>query len=431
MKFVLQPKLKQNIKITASLRQSIELLQYTNLEIYDFIKEQEMENPILELEESYNIQSDYKNLKNSSGNLELNDVKSAHTSPREQLLSEVRLNFECHYEIKLLQFIINNLDNYGYLQKDIHLECHCFYHAVEIEKGVELLRGMGYPGIGSASVKAFLISQISNNDPNYIVKIEIINHYLKELSEYKYKEISLKINLLPKELQIVHEEIKRLEPYPYSLTDKIYINYVIPDVIVERERDHLTFQINDHFLPEIKVKFEYVNLVQINSDTSKYIKSKLSDYQWLVNSLEQRRNTLMRIMQVLLKKQYEFFIMGHQYIAPLTLKEVADGIGVHESTVSRAIMNKFIQTPVGTFDFKILFSSKIEMINGTSISQMKVKKLLEKLILEENKSLPFSDQQICNYFNENLDIPISRRTINKYRKELKIPSASKRKFMSS
>lgn len=159
----------------------------------------------------------------------------------------------------------------------------------------------------------------------------------------------------------------------------------------------------------------------------KYINEHYKNYNWLINSIEQRRNTIIKIMQVLLGKQQDFFLKGFSALQPLTLKEVAEAIEMHESTVSRATTNKFVQTPIGTFELKNLFTSKLETKDGHTISQEKVKTLLQQLIAEENKIKPYSDQKMAEYFNSEYGITISRRTINKYREEMRIPSASKRK----
>ena len=185
------------------------------------------------------------------------------------------------------------------------------------------------------------------------------------------------------------------------------------------------------YLPTIHMNNDYSQYLHVKNDASKYINTQYKNYQWLLSSIEQRRNTIIKIVHVLLEKQEDFFKNGFRSLKPLTLKEVADEIEMHESTVSRATTNKVIQTPFGSFDLRLLFTSKLETADGNTISQTKMKTLLESFIAQENKFKPYSDQKIAEYFNAEQGITISRRTISKYREELRIPPSSKRQGYSS
>ena len=190
---------------------------------------------------------------------------------------------------------------------------------------------------------------------------------------------------------------------------------------------NLVFHLNDGYLPTIQITANYSQQLQSKNEVSKYIQTQNKNVQWLLSSIEQRRNTIIKIVQVLLEKQQSFFINGFPSLKPLTLKEVADEIEMHESTVSRATSNKVIQTAFGSFELRLLFTSKLEAADGTSISQTTVKTLLENFVAQENKFKPYSDQKIAEHFNSEKGITISRRTISKYREELNIPSSNKRK----
>ena len=191
--------------------------------------------------------------------------------------------------------------------------------------------------------------------------------------------------------------------------------------------NEFTFHLNDGYLPAIHMNKDYSQYLHVKNDASKYMNTQYKNYQWLLSSIEQRRNTIIKIVHVLLERQEDFFKNGFRSLKPLTLKEVADEIEMHESTVSRATTNKVIQTPFGSFDLRLLFTSKLETADGNTISQTKMKTLLENFIAQENKFKPYSDQKIAEYFNAEQGITISRRTISKYREELRIPPSSKRK----
>ena len=176
-----------------------------------------------------------------------------------------------------------------------------------------------------------------------------------------------------------------------------------------------------------QVNKDYAPYLHSKDNISTYMNDHFKNYQWLLSSIEQRRKTIISIMKVLLDKQKNFFKDGFQALRPLTLKDVADEIGMHESTVSRATTNKVIQTPSGSFNLRLLFTSKLEMADGNSISQTTVKSLLKSFVENEDKYKPHSDQKIADYLKSEQGITISRRTISKYREELNIPSSSRRK----
>ena len=229
------------------------------------------------------------------------------------------------------------------------------------------------------------------------------------------------------EVKELHDFILSLNPQPCSFTCDHSTEFMTPDIIVELKDEEFVFHLNDGYLPAIQLNRDYSHFLYAKDDVSKYMQTQYKNYQWLLTSIEQRRNTIIKIVSVLLDKQRNFFKNGLSSLKPLTLKEVAEVIEMHESTVSRATANKTIQTPHGTYELRTLFTSKLETSDGNSISQTKVKTLLEEFIASENKFKPYSDQKIAEYFNMEQGISISRRTISKYREELRIPPSSKRK----
>ncbi len=263
--------------------------------------------------------------------------------------------------------------------------------------------------------------------PDYKSAAYLVEHHLNLLADHKWNEIALQMNIEMKEVKELYDFIQTLNPRPGSFISNSSTEYLTPDIIVESKDDKLVFHLNDGYLPTIQITANYSQQLQSKNDVSKYIQTQYKNVQWLLSSIEQRRNTIIKIVQVLLEKQQSFFINGFPSLKPLTLKEVADEIEMHESTVSRATSNKVIQTAFGSFELRLLFTSKLESADGTSISQTTVKTLLENFVAQENKFKPYSDQKIAEYFNSEKGITISRRTISKYREELNIPSSSKRK----
>lgn len=238
--------------------------------------------------------------------------------------------------------------------------------------------------------------------------------------------ISTKENVSLQEIDNAFTIIKTLNPKPIGGINEEAVNFVTPDIIVKYDEEikSFTVKLNDHYIPDIQ--FNQISSPE-SSNENEYIKNQFKKYQWLKNSIEQRRQTITKIMHVLLNKQEEFFYQGLKNLNPLTLKEVANLIDMHESTVSRATDNKIIQTPCGTYELKKLFSTRLNSATGEDVSQTQVKNVLTSLVKNENKYKPLSDQKLAERIEEVEGIKISRRTIAKYRDELNVPSSSKRK----
>ncbi|TQR16186.1 RNA polymerase factor sigma-54 [Psychrobacillus soli] len=431
MELVLNQRQEQSLTMTFQLRQAIELLQYSTYDLYEYIKEKELENPLIELEEhskdiSFEGKSTGKATSASSNDQLIDFVRSREICIREKLFKEAKLLFKLKEDQQLLHYIIYNLDDSGYFR----LQDYDHYEEAAIEKGIHLLQQIGPVGIGARSLRECLLLQVTYEFPEEkLVKILIENH-LDLLANRKWNEIARCMKISMVEIKELNDFIQTLNPKPFFGISDESVEYLNPDIIVEYKEGDLSYYINDGYLPEIHFNNDYAGLLKEKDETSKYINNQYTQYKWLLSSIEQRRSTILKIVKVLLEKQKDFFKEGFSALKPLTLKEVATEIDMHESTVSRATMHKVIQTPRGSFDLRLLFTSKLETSDGSSISQTEVKELLASFIKSENKTKPFSDQKIADYFNTEKGINISRRTISKYREELNIPSSSLRKEIS-
>lgn len=424
MDLILQQRQELKLLMTSQLRQSIELLQYSTNDLEQLIRQQELENPLIELQESdrwAQIEKlpSFQSARNTAPLFQATTINF-----RDQLMQLVHLSFKENEIEKLLEYIISHLDHKGYLEID---GIESPYSTEQLTKGIKLLQQIGPAGIGARSIAECLLLQINSHDPEYPMLKELIGHYLPLLAENKWKIIARKMNCSVAQIQKYNDLIQRLNPRPCLLSNSETTEYVHPDIIVENQEDELIFYLNEHYLPKIHLNEYYLNTSFTNLEDRHYIHNHYKNYRWLVSSIEQRRHTITQIMHVLIKKQLPFFRNGLSSLVPLTLKEVADEIGMHESTVSRATSNKYVQTPAGTFEMKALFTSKVLTNDGKQISQEKVKTLVKQIIQKENKYQPYSDQKISEYLNTEYAIRIARRTVSKYREELKIPTASMRR----
>lgn len=418
--------------MTVELRQAIELLQYSTYELYEYIKEQEMENPLIELEEhpkDYSYEERMRNPKSTSTPKSPTDlIKSDDIGMRTKLVEQAKFLFKDSRDQKIAQFILYNIDDNGYLRlTENDFFSNEEFEETEITRGVHLLQQLGPVGIGARSLKECLLLQITYEYPQQKLAESLLKNHLDLLENRKWNEIASEMNISLEKVKKITDFIKSLNPKPCASLSDFSAQYLNPDIIVEYKETGISFYLNDSYLPTIHFTNNYTNAMTSNDETSKYIRNKLANYNWLINSIEQRRQTIIKIMKVIIKKQEAFFTDGFIALKPLTLKEVADEIDMHESTVSRATTNKVIQTPKGSFDLRMLFTSKLETTDGGDISQTKMKALLEDFIANENKRKPLSDQKIADYFKTEKGITISRRTISKYREELNIPSSRMRK----
>lgn len=416
---------RQELKLimTMELRQAIELLQYSTFELEQFIREQEAENPLIELEErdgAGSYDSPYPRASGGEG-LMTNWIKAPDALYRDELISMVRLSYSDEDSVRLLSYLIQNLDDNGYLI----LPSDCSIGEEILNEGIRMLQEIGPSGIGARNLQECLLLQLDEqSDP---VARQVVSHCFFLLTSRKWKEISQVLQISLAEVKSAFDRIRTLNPKPCSLISDQQTDYIFPDVIVTEREGDLEFRLNDSHLPEVKLNSDYLPYLNTNDEVGSYLAERHKQYRWLLNSLEQRRETLIKIVRVLAEKQVAFFLNGPEALNPLTMREVAEEIGMHESTVSRATANKIIKTPSGTFEMKSLFTSKLESAGGLSVSQSKVKSLLRQYINQENKCRPLSDQKLAERLKEEQGITVSRRTISKYREEMNIPSSAQRK----
>ena len=428
LELVHHQKQELNLIMTNELRQAISLLQYSTYELYQYIKEQELENPLIELEEQKSeLLHDEKYIKKPASKQTVDLMICNEIRMRDQLLEQAGFSFQEVEDRKLIGYLIHNLDDNGYLDIHGHEATTSDFNNHDINRGIQLLQQIGPAGIGARNLKECLLLQLTSHSPDEKLAADLIRNHLIFLANRKWKEISSLMNISLAKIQEIHDLILTLNPKPCSGIADFSIEYSTPDIIVEIKESEITYYLNDGYLPAIHFNNQYTSMLKNHDETSKYISNQHINYQWLLSSIEQRRQTILKIMNTIIIKQEKFFKDGFIALEPLTLKEIAEEIGMHESTVSRATTNKVIQTPNGTFDLKVFFSSKLENTDGSSISQSKVKTLLKTLIEKENKFKPFSDQKIADHLYHENEITISRRTITKYREELNIPSSAMRK----
>lgn len=329
------------------------------------------------------------------------------------------------------EFIIESLDENGYLT--ITTEEIAKIMTVEpedVEKVLSVIQTFDPIGVGARNLQECLLIQLRNRSILNDIFEKLIKEYLDDIAGNRLQAISKKLSISIEEVQKYSDAIKNLEPKPgRAFEGSTSTKYVVPDAYIEKIGDEYVVTVNDNYSSRLIINQYYRNILKSedkSSQASIFINNKLSSAMWLIRSLEHRRNTLYNVMKAILEFQMEFFEKGPMYLKTLTLKRVADAVSVHESTVSRAINGKYVQTPRGVFEIKYFFKSGVDSQDGDAISSESIKKMIKTHISGEDASKPISDQHIADLLVKS-GFMISRRTVAKYRDELGIPASSKRK----
>lgn len=441
MEFGLFQQQSTSLVMTQELSQAIRLLQYSAADLTEYLQEQALENPLLDVQE----QPDEKVVKEEF--LDVHAYPVYEPSGREERMSpldyavidrrslndhliaqltELRLS---HTTKKVITYFIYSLREDGYFSRPFEEVCQ--EAKITVEQGAELLEILQRfepAGVGARNLQECLLLQLERLPQRQPLAEKIVQLYMEEFARRKWKEVSLALDVTLYEIQQVNDLIQTLDPRPGLQFSAEPIPFVTPEIKIFREQDRLHVQLNDELIPTIRLNTHYERLLLSSKDqtASNYAKEKVQQVHWLIRSIQQRQQTIIKVGEAIAKHQVDYFL-HNGVLKPLTLKQIADEIGVHESTVSRATTNKYAETPRGVIELKALFSSAVKAGNGDSTSSQSIKEHMKQLIAKENKQKPLSDAKIVAELKAQEGITVSRRAIAKYRDELGIPSSSKRK----
>ncbi|WP_428865422.1 RNA polymerase factor sigma-54 [Clostridium sediminicola] len=450
MEFDLRLTQEQKLIMTQQMQMSVKILQMSNFEIQNYIDKELQENPVLEaeakakkseeevnykelikyLDEDYNYSNKNYYVNNEEEVSPFNFI-SAKKSLKEYLEEQVIDLKLSRYERYLCMYIIEDIDSRGYLFSDKQSLAEELNIGVEvIEKTLDIIQNLDPTGIGAQDLKECLKIQLRALSYDEEDLYTIVDEYLELIADNKYNVLAKKLNVSNKKAQEYGDIIKTLEPKPsrgfYTGED---IKYIAPEAIIRKIEDKYFVIMNNDSVPKLNINNTYKNIIYNDEDakTVKYVKEKINSAMFLMKSINQRENTIYRILKKLVEIQKDFFDYGKNYLKPLTLKEIAEMLEIHESTVSRAIRDKYIYTDKGTIKIKDLFTTGLSQKNsGDDVSTILIKNEIKEMVDNENKKKPYSDQKICDMLKSQ-DLKISRRTVAKYREELGIKSSSKRK----
>jgi len=476
-KLALQAKLSQKLILTPSLQQAIKLLPMSTLELADMLNQELTENPLLEEDleaqaeeaaaaEKSEEKREEKEEKQAEGDDSFSeiDVESffsdyldegyrprtsyeipelppientlANTSSLADHLDwQLRLSAGDDILREIGQAIIGNIDDDGYLQASVDEICAMGnYRQEDVEKALTLVQSFDPVGVAARDLRECLLIQIKHLEIDDTPVHTMVFEHLNLLQAHRFNEIAKAMGL-PMDEVIHHcEIIRRLDPKPGSKYNQKKSQYVTPDVYVVKVEDKYEIVLNEDRLPQLRISSVYKRMLENksadNEATRSYVKEKLRNALWLIKSVDQRQKTIYKVSESIVQQQKEFLDKGLEYLRPLVLRDVAVDIGMHESTVSRVVTNKYIHTPQGVFEMKYFFHSGIASTYGESVSSVTIKQRIRKIVEEENPKRPLSDSKIVKIL-EREGLMLARRTIAKYREELRIPPSNQRKNLYS
>ncbi len=335
-------------------------------------------------------------------------------------LSYLRLSDEEH---QIGEYVLGNINPAGYLVVGPEEMSQELKVPVEsIEKVVAHIKRFDPTGVASRDLRESLLTQLSERDLEGSLAYRIVDHHLYDLEKKSILQISKIMGVPFEKAQSAMDIIKGLSPTPSHGRFDSGAATIIPDLVVERIGDDFVIFHNDRNLPRLRINPSYRQLVRkgaSSKDTKKYINQKLEQARWLINSINQRRNTMIKVMEVIVDQQREWFEKGTEFLKPLIMEDVARIVNMNVATISRVSNGKYVQTPHGVFEIKYYFNTGISRSDGGEISKRHVKKKIEEIIAAENPEKPLSDQEIYRHLQDQ-GIKLARRTVTKYREELKI-----------
>ena len=471
----------QRVVMTPLLQQAIQLLQLSTLELQDVVQKELLENPMLEEvnqdtpettegaaatttetpaptvepitaetpptteRQTDELPFDFNAVMSAADDdheerslvsqedredLPFENVVRTQVSLADHLEEQLRFATEDVAVRRIGAEIIGNLDEDGYLRADLEeIAQRCSVTADEAAKVLELVQGFEPPGVAARSIQECLLLQLRRDPLPDPVSVEIIEAHFDDLSRRRYQDIARAMKLSLDRIMESVEEIMGLEPKPGRRFGGNDSRYIVPDVFVYKLGNEYTVVLNEDGIPRLRVNGLYRSLLKTagsGDEAKQYVEQKLRSALWLIKSVDQRQRTLRKVTQSIVKFQRDFLDRGLSHLRPLSLRDVGEDIGMHESTISRVTTNKYVETPQGLFELKYFFHSGIASGDGEMVSSVSVKKMIQDILAAEDPAKPQSDQEVAQALQKR-GLTIARRTVAKYREELGIlPSHQRR-----
>ena len=470
----------QRVVMTPLLQQAIQLLQLSTLELQEVVQKELLENPLLEEvtpdtpetpadapvtadtppaptveqltteapptteRQTDELPFDFNAIMSAAGDddheerslvsqedrddLPFENIVRNQASLADHLEEQLRFASEDAAVRRIGTQVIGNLDEDGYLRAEIEeIAQRSGATAEEVAAVLQVVQGFDPAGVAARNVQECLLLQLRRDPLPDPVSVEIVETHFDDLSRRRYSDIARAMKLALDRIMESVEEIMALEPKPGRRFGGNDSRYIVPDVFVYKIGDEYTIVLNEDGIPRLRVNSLYRSLLRSSgNDARQYVEQKLRSALWLIKSVDQRQRTLRKVTQSIVKFQREFLDRGLAHLRPLSLRDVGEDIGMHESTISRVTTNKYVETPQGLFELKFFFHSGIASGDGEMVSSVSVKKMIQDILAAEDPAKPQSDQEVAQALQKR-GLTIARRTVAKYREELGIlPSHQRR-----
>ncbi|MBD3288362.1 RNA polymerase factor sigma-54 [candidate division KSB1 bacterium] len=432
------PFLEEELEMEETLEQEMELKEKTEEEEYDSsVDGEEYEGDIAEGEKGEDDREvDWDTILNDENNYDYRPPKdnsaevferpdAVETALPDHLLSQLHMTKLSDIEMAIGEEIIWNIGEDGYLKADVD-DIAENYNVSEdtVEKVLNSIQRFDPVGIGARNLQECLLIQLLEMEKPPELAVVILRDHFDDFKNKRFEKITKKLGITLDDFKKALDEITKLNPKPGEGYIEINQNYIIPDITVEKDNGDYKILLNDWNVPHLRINHSYKKLLLDKKNTSKetkdYIKQRLESARWLINSIHQRRLTILKVVEAILDRQRDFFDKGKNFIKPMILKDIADEIGMDISTVSRVTNGKYVQTDYGVFELKYFFSEKIKRDNGEDVSNKKVRNKIKEIISKEDPQKPYNDQKIADILKSE-GFNVARRTVAKYREQMMIP----------
>ncbi len=445
---------KQRLIVSQKHQQAIELLQYPKQEVVQWLTQKLQENPLLEMrkeepeedefseedleETEIEEEIDWENLINpgddvrlsysgsgggSSSEESLRALAEEHETLQDFLARQLQLQELTEQDERLCQLLISHLDADGYFTGDLEqIAGEQEVKEDKLKKLLRLIQELEPPGVGGRSLEEVLLLQLQQLEEEIPSKADVvIQEHLEDLEKRSYKKISSSVGIEPDRVQEIADLVRELEPRPGRRFEILSRQYLEPDVYVRKVNGNLTVVLNEGGLPPLRINARYRSMLESDDpELVEYVKEKLSGALWIINCIYQRQQTLYKVVSEIFTRQDDFFEQGEKGIKPLVMKEVADAVDLHESTVSRAVREKYVQTPRGLYELGFFFAPALKTADDGEVSAVAARAMLREIVENEDKTDPLNDREIKEEMADR-GVQIGRRTVSKYRKQMQIP----------
>jgi RNA polymerase sigma-54 factor len=470
-----QLKMTQQLVMTPQLQQAIKLLQLTRLELQDVVRQELEENPLLEetsehedIREPNTLEVAEQELEPAGDSADFHEVETGEETLRDwdsyldgynyssgeqqyggederpsfenlltrkgtlidHLLWQLHMGQYSEMDVRVGEVIIGNVDDSGYLRASM-AEIAAASSATEedVLDVLECIQEFDPPGVAARDLRECLLIQARSLGMKGSIVESILQNHLSDLEKRNYKQIARSLKIDINQILVASKIISGFDPRPGSLFNSDDVHYISPDIFVHKLGDDYVVMLNEDGLPNLKISSQYIEARgagSIDSQAEQYINDKTRSAAWLIKSIQQRQRTIYKVAKSIIRFQREYFDRGIEYLRPLVLRDIAEDIGMHESTISRVTTNKYMQTPQGLFELKYFFNSGLSTSEGEFVASESVKNRIREIIEKEDSKKPLSDQKIAEMLTGET-VNIARRTVTKYREMLNFGSSSERK----